>query len=523
MFKYDFDVDLSTDTSTGKIIDKLSSGMTILEFGCGSGRMTKYMHDELQCHVYIAEYDKEAFDVALQYAEDGICEDIQQFGWFERFKDIKFDCILFVDVLEHLIQCESVLSKAKELLSSDGHIYISIPNVTHNDIIIKATNDHFDYTATGLLDNTHVHFWGLENIPSFIEKCGLNLDLVEATYALTGSTEQFSGQLNEVPAPILNQLKSRLCGEVYQFILSLSHKVVDDAKPKYDILKPTNSVTIYYDQGSGFSEQNTIMIQADSAFPCSYHVDATLELPVDTVRLRIDPIEQQNCIMNNAKFVQGCKELVPVFANSVELSDGVLLVSDDPYLTVEGVESNIPISMSFDIILIGNQYETMVCQDAISSHRRIAELASDLDQRDSQIVTLTGEIKKLDQYVSELKSDYDSTIENINKEHDKYTLALRSDYDEILAKQHEYQQYTEMVLGSYRTLVDVKDLTILEKEKDISRLNSQIVELNSCAEELRVERDALSQRLEKTLERRVKRFFRRAKNYLKKKLKLNRA
>ena len=101
MLKYDFNVDLGLDTSTGIILSKIQPNSTVLEFGCAAGRMTKYMKNALNCQVYIVEYDKEAFDIAMQYAADGVCDDILTLSWMNKFKEIQFDSIVFADVLEH--------------------------------------------------------------------------------------------------------------------------------------------------------------------------------------------------------------------------------------------------------------------------------------------------------------------------------------------------------------------------------------------------------------------------------------
>ena len=47
MSKYDFEVDLSLNSSTGMILNKLRPDSVVLEFGCAAGRMTRYMKEQL--------------------------------------------------------------------------------------------------------------------------------------------------------------------------------------------------------------------------------------------------------------------------------------------------------------------------------------------------------------------------------------------------------------------------------------------------------------------------------------------
>ena len=226
MSKYDFKVDLSENTSTGLILKKIGRGSTVLEFGCATGRMTRYMQEHLHCKVYIVEIDPDAYKTASQYAADGVCGDIMNMEWKKKFSDIRFDHILFADVLEHTLNPDLVIREASGLLAPDGNIIFSIPNITHNDIILKAINNHFDYTNIGLLDNTHIHFWGLENIKDFAERNGLHTYNIEATYCETGYTEQYNGELRDTSEILLNILNERLCGTVYQFVITIGLQAI---------------------------------------------------------------------------------------------------------------------------------------------------------------------------------------------------------------------------------------------------------------------------------------------------------
>ena len=139
MSKYDFEIDLTDRTSTGIILNKIPRGSVVLEFGCATGRMTRYMEEELDCRVYIVEFDQMAYEKAKQYAQDGICDDIMNYRWMEAFGQVRFDAIIFADVLEHLTKPDQVLTQAAKLLKDDGSIHISAITFWYNPIIPKAT------------------------------------------------------------------------------------------------------------------------------------------------------------------------------------------------------------------------------------------------------------------------------------------------------------------------------------------------------------------------------------------------
>src|SRR5579885_23552 len=121
MSKYDFTLDMETRNSNSVILQGIKPGSTVLEVGCAHGRMTKYLKETLNCSVDIIEIDEEAGKVACEWAcrawlgpergdiENGILQELS----------IRYDYIVFADVLEHLVHPEKVLSDAKGLRSEE--------------------------------------------------------------------------------------------------------------------------------------------------------------------------------------------------------------------------------------------------------------------------------------------------------------------------------------------------------------------------------------------------------------------
>lgn len=75
-----------------------------------------------------------------------------------NYPEGKFKYILFGDVLEHLRNPIEVLKYCKTLLSKDGKIIASIPNLMHISVVDDLLRGNFTYTETGLLDKTHINF-----------------------------------------------------------------------------------------------------------------------------------------------------------------------------------------------------------------------------------------------------------------------------------------------------------------------------------------------------------------------------
>lgn len=389
MSKYDFETDLSPDTSTGAILSRIPEGATVLEFGCAAGRMTRYMSRQLNCRVYIVEYDQEAYQAAREYAADGLCDDIMRFAWLEKFGDISFDAIVFADVLEHLTAPEKVLKAAGKLLKDSGSIHISIPNITHNAILLKAYDEHFDYTPTGLLDDTHVHFWGLHNIKVLADNCGLHVQNITGTVCPVCDTEQ-QVQLGKNTL-LENILHERQCGEVYQFVLTLGKHPAE--KPVCTFRRPTIRCQVYLNGGNGFAKDEVVALAAEYTGQGSYRVFGEMKNQGNLRKIRFVPVEGQSCILQHFSICQGQQKLPVTAPGGVALEDGLWLPGGDPAVFVTVPIAGEHITMEGEILLPGQRYIQLL-EKALAGKCQ----GEQADKRDAS--EQTGEIGALKQDVS---------------------------------------------------------------------------------------------------------------------------
>ena len=215
--KYDFDLELVNNNSLLLILQQIKKGSVVLEFGPANGRLTKYLKNELHCEVYLAELDEEAGREALQYGKDLVVGDVENYEWFEKYHEIRFDYILFADILEHLREPKDVLAKSKLLLKQNGSILLSVPNMAHNSVLINLMKNELTYTSVGLLDNTHIHFFTYHSLEQMIKDCDLYPCKKMGTYCEVGKNEIINS-IYDVPGISPEYWYSRKYGEVYQFV-----------------------------------------------------------------------------------------------------------------------------------------------------------------------------------------------------------------------------------------------------------------------------------------------------------------
>lgn len=225
MSKYDFELDMKTQNSNSVILNNIKPSSTVLEVGCAHGRMTKYLKETLNCTVDIVEIDWEAGDVAKQWAryawlgpEEGNIEAREVFDEILSSWKTKYDYVIFADVLEHLLHPEKVLSECKVVVG--GTVWISIPNIAYNGVIIDLINDKFTYRETGLLDNTHLRFFTINSLDKMVKKCGFKI-VNEQNLKNFLKNSEFKEAYTQVPPQIASFLKFRPSGEVYQMVWEL--------------------------------------------------------------------------------------------------------------------------------------------------------------------------------------------------------------------------------------------------------------------------------------------------------------
>lgn len=173
--RYDIEVDLSNkNTSQTQIVLLAGRDREVLEVGPATGYVAKALHDR-GCRVTGIEVDEEAAEVAAQFCERMIVGDIEEIDLEGLFPEQRFDVVVYGDVLEHLVDPETVLMRTARLLAPGGCVVASIPNVTHGSVRLSLMAGQFRYTDTGLLDRTHLRFFDRPGVEELFEAAGYTI------------------------------------------------------------------------------------------------------------------------------------------------------------------------------------------------------------------------------------------------------------------------------------------------------------------------------------------------------------
>jgi glycosyltransferase involved in cell wall biosynthesis len=155
-------------------MEVVGSGQDVLDIGCGEGFFARALKKANNRITGIDALPVAAESTALDeyYSADldrGIASVIQ------KMPGRRFSRVLLLDVLEHLKNPETILDQCHEVLSSDGLLVISVPNVANITVRMSLLLGRFRYTDRGILDRTHLRFFTRRSAREFTESRGYQI------------------------------------------------------------------------------------------------------------------------------------------------------------------------------------------------------------------------------------------------------------------------------------------------------------------------------------------------------------
>ena len=147
----------------------------VLEVGCGMGFTGRAIKEREAPGVEVTgiEIVPEVAEKAKENLDRIIVGNVENIGL--PFDKEYFDCIIYGDVLEHLIDPWKVLKRHCVFLKKGAYMVMSIPNIAHYSIFKMLWRKEWNYEDMGILDNTHMRFFALNNIKSMISGAGLEI------------------------------------------------------------------------------------------------------------------------------------------------------------------------------------------------------------------------------------------------------------------------------------------------------------------------------------------------------------
>jgi 2-polyprenyl-3-methyl-5-hydroxy-6-metoxy-1,4-benzoquinol methylase len=166
----------------------------VLEIGCGAGVLGgEYKKKNKTCTYYGAEIDPSAAALAAPRLDKVICGPVESADFSAISGNV--DCIVYGDVLEHLIDPWEVLKSHRELLKEGGKVVASIPNIQHWSLLRHLLQGNWVYHDHGLLDRTHLRFFTLNSIYALFSGAGLKVENIIGLHVHQPSVSEFFEQM----------------------------------------------------------------------------------------------------------------------------------------------------------------------------------------------------------------------------------------------------------------------------------------------------------------------------------------
>jgi glycosyltransferase involved in cell wall biosynthesis/2-polyprenyl-3-methyl-5-hydroxy-6-metoxy-1,4-benzoquinol methylase len=170
-YKFTLDTTQMNDSHMG-LSSRIKPQQRVLELGCSSGYLSKFLKEDLACHVVGVDIDPNAVREAEPFCNQVIVADLDNDLWLTEIENQQFDVVLCADVLEHLKDPVTLLCNLQPFLHADSLLLASVPNIAHASIRLELLQGHFDYESLGLLDNTHLHFYTRDGLIAMLMQAG---------------------------------------------------------------------------------------------------------------------------------------------------------------------------------------------------------------------------------------------------------------------------------------------------------------------------------------------------------------
>ena len=148
----------------------------VLDVGGGEGGFLTALKAHVGCETHLAEFSSAACAVAAERVDT-----VWPGDFVSARIDVKFDCVTFLDVLEHTAWPVQWLRRAGQLLEPGACVLASIPNVGHWSVVLDLLEGRWDYAPAGIHCLTHLRFFTRHGVEQLMADAGLKIERIETT------------------------------------------------------------------------------------------------------------------------------------------------------------------------------------------------------------------------------------------------------------------------------------------------------------------------------------------------------
>ena len=195
------------------------AGRRILDVGCGGGALGAALKGAGAAFVAGVEAHPPAAAAAAAVLDQVVAGDLLSAPL--PFKPGAFDYLVFADVLEHVPSPEAALERYLPLLSAEGRVVVSVPNMRFYAVLWRLLRDRWAYTDSGVRDRTHLRIFTRRSLQDLLRGSGL------AVERLTRNQRLFEDQSRITRAGVVaTRLALATLGHVFTDLLAYQYVAV---------------------------------------------------------------------------------------------------------------------------------------------------------------------------------------------------------------------------------------------------------------------------------------------------------
>lgn len=153
-----------------RLVRRYSGGGTLLDLGAAGGELGDGLRTHFKRRIGF-EFDVDRIGDLRTRFDQAVIANLEQMDALPR----NVQAIVLADVLEHLRDPIHILRLCRESLSSDGRLFVSVPNIANVTIRVGLLFGIFRYRERGILDETHLRFYTKHTIREELERAGFQV------------------------------------------------------------------------------------------------------------------------------------------------------------------------------------------------------------------------------------------------------------------------------------------------------------------------------------------------------------
>lgn len=462
--KYSREVIPDIEESLSKIAAKISNHSVVLDVGCSSGMMGRFLATKKGCVIDGIDIDEQALVNCHPTYRKVLIKNLETDDLSSALIHESYDFIVVADVIEHLIHPDNLLRQLRMLVKPHGTIIFSVPNITHIAASLELLSGHFSYSPNGLLDNTHLRFYSYQNLVAKLASAGFYLWAVDSVHKQLTETEFGDAQTRLFPKNWLETLiASRPDSLVYQWIVSTRvypclKQVDESARQKKRSVSPIFTTALYWENGAGagFNEVNKLPGFKSDSGEHEFVVDFNFQNSGEDVisQVRIDPASEMKSVWIKSAKVTDAHDTVlwqwddretqndlvnAHWANAIPDHGRILCASNDdpqwyPQIPAEALQqleagARFSVVMCDDNASIDAQLEAALCNQQAASRQA-------LEARDENISRLRQSVAERDENINRHQQSVAERDEDINRL--RQTVAERDAEIQRIVRSHSW-------------------------------------------------------------------------------------